>query len=116
MALSTPSGTWGVVRASLRFRALGPYQRLLGVDSYIAVAPVASGTMASATASPAAARGSRVLVGAASRLALTRNTSIWTSLTPDLVQAPPAVPPALTPTRVRFTIASVEGVADMVLF
>jgi hypothetical protein len=61
------SGTWGVVRASLRFRALGPARRLLGVTGSVAVAPIASGTMASATASPAAARGSRVLLGTASR-------------------------------------------------
>ena len=46
-------------------------------------------------------------------LALTRNTSVLTNLPPDLVQDPSAAPPAFTLTKVGFTIASVEGVADM---
>ena len=116
MASSTRSGTWGVVRASLRFWALGPDRRLLGVTGSVSVAPIASGTMASGTASPTAARGSRVLVRTVSRFALTRNTSVLTSLPPDLIRAPSAAPPALTSTRVGFTIASVAGVVDMVLF
>jgi len=89
----------------------------LGVTRrFDAVSLIASEAMASVMASPAAARGSRVLFGTASWFELTRNTSVLASLPPDLVRDPSAAPPALTPTNVGLTIAFVEGVADIVLF
>ena len=60
--------------------------------------------MALAGSSPASTRGSI--------FDLTQNTFVLGSLCLDLVRAAPS---ALTPTNVGLTIASVEGVADIVL-
>ena len=84
------------------------------VDPGAAVSPVGTSAVAS---SPAVRRAILARQGPpASRLELTRITSIFTSPLPALVRDSLAAPPASIPTKVGFTIAFFGGVAAIVLF